>query len=408
MFAKEFKLYWFGFLFILVISIFFRIKIIHELPLGTEKTSYGLKGFDDEPSHFNFTKYLIDNHNLPVLVNKVTDPDAFQINEFEYHQPPLYYLLVAGISEISDVQSAGYILLIGRYFSFLLFLLSLGILFGIFKNIGWQYPEILLALSIFCFLGSNVYQFSLFSNDGLSWFLMWATLYLVIKGFTKNFLVLIVILTLSHYTKSNILVYYPIFIWAAVKEIRELPHSTTYLKIAAVFIVPVLLTLPWYWRNYILYGHFFSISLITGDTWYFVSTLKESVIKLLHMPYSFLFRMHFEPPKPVLSLFNIVPYIWCVVAGLHWLSGIKKKLKDSYNFQLLSILLISMGVAFVRYAIPTGYTEARALYPAMPVFLFLMTSSIYSLHTKYNIPKEILFGIVFIVFLPSFIIGFFF
>jgi hypothetical protein len=375
--------------------------------LGTEKTSYGLKGFDDEPAHFNFTKYLKENKSLPVLKNKVTDPNAFEINEFEYHQPPLYYLIVAAVSEVSSVQSEKNILLIGRYFNFILFLISLWILFGIFKNIGWQDSKIMLALSIYCLLGSNVYQFSLFNNDGLSWLLLWTLLYLVIKGFSKNFILIITFLTLSHYTKSNVFVFYPVLLWAAVKELKDLPETTTYIKITAIFFLPILLVLPWYVRNYMLYGHFFSIGLITGDTWHFVSTIEESVIKLLHMPYSFLFRMHFEPPKPVLSWFNIVPYIWCIVAGLYWLYGIKKELKNSYNFQLLSILLISMVAAFVRYAIPTGYTEARLLYPAMPVFLYVMTSSIYFLHTKYKISVDIISLIILIIFVPSYIIGFF-
>jgi hypothetical protein len=229
----------------------------------------------------------------------------------------------------------------------------------------------------------------------------------VIKGFSKNFILIITFLTLSHYTKSNVFVFYPVLLWAAVKELKDLPETTTYIKITAIFFLPILLVLPWYVRNYMLYGHFFSIGLITGDTWHFVSTIEESVIKLLHMPYSFLFRMHFEPPKPVLSWFNIVPYIWCIVAGLYWLYGIKKELKNSYNFQLLSILLISMVAAFVRYAIPTGYTEARLLYPAMPVFLYVMTSSIYFLHTKYKISVDIISLIILIIFVPSYIIGFF-
>ena len=57
---------------ILFISLFFRIKIIHELPLGISANEYGLTGFDDEPAHLNYVKFLLENNSFPILENTIT------------------------------------------------------------------------------------------------------------------------------------------------------------------------------------------------------------------------------------------------------------------------------------------------------------------------------------------------
>lgn len=404
---KNIKLYWLLFIVILLISIFFRIKIIHDLPLGIKTTQYGLIGFDDEPAHLNYTKFLLKNKQLPVLKNSITDPDAFQINEFEYHQPPLYYLVIALTSRNFSINNEKSLLLLGRYFNLFLFILSIWILFKVFKILEWEIHKILSALSIYALLGSSVYQFSLFSNDGLSWVLLWTILYFVLKGLLKNWLVLILFITLSHYTKSYIFVYYPILIWAAVDDIKKYSNINTYLKLTAIFIIPVILSSPWYIRNLFSYGHFFSLTTITGDSWYFVSSLKESLLRLLHMPYSFFFRMHFDPPKDILSWFNITPYIWCICAIIYWGIQIKHDIKTNYNFQLMSILTISMIIAYVYYAIPTGYTEGRLLYPGLPGILFILTNGIFIDRIKNKLPNYIPLIAIMIIFLPSYIIGFY-
>jgi len=404
---KNIRLYWLLFIVILLISIFFRIKIIHDLPLGIKTTQYGLMGYDDEPAHYNYTKFLLKNKQLPVLKNSITDPNASQINEFEYHQPPLYYLIIALTSKIFSINNENSILLLGRYFSFILFILSIWILFRVFKILEWEIHKILSALTIYSLLGSNVYQFSLFNNDGLSWILLWIILFLILKGLSKNWLLLILLITLSHYTKSNIFVYYPILIWATINDIKKVPNIKTYFRLAAIFIIPLIISSPWYIRNQLLYGNFFALNNITGDSWYFVSSLKESLLRLLHMPYSFFFRMYFDPPKNILSWFNIIPYIWCVFAILYWLIQIKNEMKTNYNFQLMSILTISMIIAYVYYAIPTGFTEGRLLYPGLPGILYILTNSIFTDRLKNKLPDYIPIIAIMVIFLPSYIIGFY-
>ena len=101
--GKNIKYTWFLFAIILIFSVFFRVKIIHELPLGIIANEYGLTGFDDEPAHFNYTKFVLTKNELPILKNKITDPNALVINEFEYHQPPLYYVFIAATAKVMNI-----------------------------------------------------------------------------------------------------------------------------------------------------------------------------------------------------------------------------------------------------------------------------------------------------------------
>lgn len=400
---------WILFCVILITSIFFRIKIIHELPLGMFPNKYGLTGFDDEPAHLNYVKFILNNNKLPILKNKITDKDALLINEFEFHQPPLYYMAVAVFAKSFSLDSDISILITGRYLNFVLFLLSIIVLYKIFKLLDWNIVKNLTAISIFLLLGSSVYQFTVLGNDGLSWFLSWLIFLYVLKGPSKNYVSLIIIITLFHYTKSSILVFYPLLFFTILYEIYNKKNDKKImLQSIVIFVLPLLLSFPWYLRNYSVYGTFFSMSTITGGSWHFVSSIQESILKILHMPYLLLFRMHFDPPKPMLSWFNIIPNFWLLFAGGYWIFGLRKIFTANYGIQLINILLISMVGAYVYYALPTGYTEGRLLYPALPAILFFMTKILFvkKLNNLFFEGWQLLF--VLIVFLPSYIIAFYF
>ncbi len=400
---------WILFGIIVIVSFFFRMKIVHELPLGIAANEYGLTGFDDEPAHFNYTKFVLAKNDIPILKNKITDPDALVINEFEYHQPPLYYVFIAATAKVFSVKTDRGILLLGRYLNLILSFLSIIIFYKMFLIFEWGTNKILSAISIYLLLGSSVYQFTVFGNDGLSWFLIWLLFLLILKGISRNWIWIIITFSLLHYTKSSVLVLYPVILFSAYNSFVKNDLSKSLItKYLSIFILPIILSFPWYLHNYNAYGSYFSISTITGDSWYFVSSLQESLIKLLHMPYLFLFRMHFDPPKPLLAWFNYIPNIWLLLTGGYWLVKLKSILNDNYNIQLINILLISMVGAYLYYAIPTGYTEGRLLYPGLPAILYFMTEVLFHKRIKNLFPDGWQLLLILIIFLPSYIIGFYF
>ena len=402
------KHYLFLFILIFVISLFFKLKIVYELPLGTISNEYGLSGFDDEPAHLNYVKYLLDNNKLPKFETKVIDPNAFVTNEFEYHQPPLYYSIIYSLSKLFFVTDLNEILILGRIFNVFLSLVGLIVLFTIFKVLELSDVEILTALSIYLLLGSSVYQFTVFGNDALSWVLLWFLLLLILKGIIKNWIMIVIVLTLSHYTKLSILPFYLLLFLSLFLEIKKYGLSRTMTsKIIAVMVLPLIFSLPWYIRNYNEYGSIFLMNFFNGE-WHFVKTFEESFVKLMKMPYSFLFRMHFLPPKYILSWLNIIPYLWLGASIVLWILRVRNIFKFGYKIQILNFLLILIVGAYLYYAIPTGYTEGRFLYPALPAIIYYMTEVLFEKKIKDILFEGWQIAFVLLVFLPSYVVGFYF
>ena len=396
------------FILVFVISLYFRLKIVYELPLGTISNEYGLSGFDDEPAHLNYVKYLLDNNKLPKFETKVIDPNAFETNEFEYHQPPLYYSIIYLLSKLFFVTDLNNILIIGRLFNVMLSLLGLILLFRILKVLELSDVKILTALSIYLLLGSSVYQFTVFGNDALSWIFHWLLLLLILNGVIKKWFMIVIVITLSHYTKLTILPFYLVLIAALFFEIQKFGLSrTTFLKVFAIIILPLIFSLPWYLRNYNEYGSFFLINFFNSE-WHFVQTIEESIFKILRMPYSFLFRMHFLPPKHILSWLNFIPYLWLFVSIALWILRVKNIFKIAYNMQIINFLLIIIVGAYLYYAIPTGYTEGRFLYPALPAIIYLMTEVLFLEKMKNILFEGWQIAFVLLIFVPSYIVGFYF
>src|SRR5690348_13160693 len=76
----------------------------------------------DEQAHFNYIKFIAERGEFPILTTKLGDPG----NEWEYFQPPLYYLALAPIYALANASglnlTATVFLL--RGFSFLLWVLN--------------------------------------------------------------------------------------------------------------------------------------------------------------------------------------------------------------------------------------------------------------------------------------------
>ena len=73
----------------------------------------------DEPAHYNYIRYLIENRRFPVLQSSDYDfdylqrikaarfPEEMSIDpiRYEYHQPPLYYLVGYATSQACHLPS---------------------------------------------------------------------------------------------------------------------------------------------------------------------------------------------------------------------------------------------------------------------------------------------------------------
>src|SRR5437016_9623061 len=76
----------------------------------------------DEHSHFNYVKYVSEHGSFPVQTTKMGDP----ANEWEYFQPPLYYVALVPIYRAAHSlfhSEAGTVFAL-RFVSILLWLLN--------------------------------------------------------------------------------------------------------------------------------------------------------------------------------------------------------------------------------------------------------------------------------------------
>lgn len=120
----------------------------------------------DEQAHFNYVKYLAEHRSLPVqtsMTNAAT-------NDWEYYQPPLYYLAQVPIYLTAqaiwgDVHST---VLAMRLLSVALWCVSVWAAWRFVASLGS--PDSLVGICVFsmaCFLPTHVYLSAMINNDNM-------------------------------------------------------------------------------------------------------------------------------------------------------------------------------------------------------------------------------------------------
>src|SRR5512144_3415764 len=84
----------------IALGVVLRLWLPLALPLG-DVVRNRLQGLNDEPAHFRYVEYVATRHALPVQTHRFEEPGAFGRADFEYHQPPLYYLLCAPLDSLA-------------------------------------------------------------------------------------------------------------------------------------------------------------------------------------------------------------------------------------------------------------------------------------------------------------------
>ncbi len=246
----------------------------------------------DEPAHYNYVQYLAEQRRFPVL--KPGDYPAAYLEEikaarfppemsiapirYEFHQPPLYYLLAVPVY--------------GVFGGALLPLRLLSVVLGalLLLVIDWTVlalaPERLFlalgATAFVAFLPMHLAMTAAANNDVLAELLLALILLLTIRYLkdavaaagqerAKQLLVLLGITTgLGLITKSSVYIAPPLVLLAIVARHlwldREPPPLTDTIKAAALYLLPALgLALPWWLRNIALYEGLDLLGLVRHD-----------------------------------------------------------------------------------------------------------------------------------------------
>jgi 4-amino-4-deoxy-L-arabinose transferase-like glycosyltransferase len=233
----------------------------------------------DEPAHYNYVQYLAEQHRFPVL--KPGDYPADYMEEikaarfpaemsiasirYEFHQPPLYYLLAVPV-----YQPFGGALLPLRLLSVAVGALLLLVVHWTVQALAPERPFLALGATAFvAFLPMHLAMTAAANNDILAELLLATVLLLSIRylkldgtqagqGERTRLLILLGVSTgLALVTKSSIYIALPLALLAIALKHFWLEDSTlaTGLKSGFLYLLPaVALALPWWLRNIALYG----------------------------------------------------------------------------------------------------------------------------------------------------------
>lgn len=210
-------------------------------------------GAPDERQHANYVQHLLAGKGFPVL----GDPDENGYENYQAHQPPLYYLLGVSWSRITgadpeDPQK-------GRPLRYLNCLIGLGGVLGVYFLGLWAFrkPEIgVLAAAFTALLPMNLALSGAVSNDPLlialcTWVLAVCAL-AVREGWTWKRAVLAAVLTgLALLTKTTAVALLPALLLAALIPQTKKPSLA---MAGATALIALLIAAPWLIRNQRLYG----------------------------------------------------------------------------------------------------------------------------------------------------------
>ncbi len=238
----------------------------------------------DEPAHYNYVKYLATAHRFPVLkpgdypadyleeIKAARFPPELSIDplRYEFHQPPLYYLVAVPVYQVF-----GGGLLAVRLLSVVMGAMLLLVLYWTVQALAPEHPFVALGSTAFAaFLPMHLAMTAAANNDVLAELLLTLLLLLSIRylklGMVASeprqeiqLLILMGITTgLCLVTKSAIYVGLPLTLLAiALKKLwleRESKKGNSrpgLAKAGMIYLLPALaLGLPWWLRNIALYG----------------------------------------------------------------------------------------------------------------------------------------------------------
>ena len=236
----------------------------------------------DEPAHYNYIRYLVENRDLPILqlddynqvyleeVIRKGFPAGIDISplRYEFHQPPLYYLLATPFYTLGD----GNVLPL-RILSLLLGVVLLVITFNIGVNLAPHKPHISSCMVILmALIPQHVAMMASINNDALAETLMAMVLLFVIRERTQlsrgvgERTLFGICIGLCLLTKLTVAIAYPVAAYALFGRINEDRRKMlsayrskpkwihSWQDLFLILILPLLIALPLWLRNLNVYG----------------------------------------------------------------------------------------------------------------------------------------------------------
>jgi 4-amino-4-deoxy-L-arabinose transferase-like glycosyltransferase len=378
---------------VLAAAIVLRVWFVLNLPFGQAVVGR-LEGLNDEPAHFNYVRYLVEHRAFPVQTRHVAEPGAFERADFEYYQPPLYYLLCAPLVAVAG-ERAG--LTLCRALSLLSALLSLLVLSRILALLGLGPAARQAGVAFAALLPVHVYFTSVVSNDGLSWLIALLITHELLRrapgaapsatderrsaGMEAD-VRLGVLLGVGMLTKTALVIFYPVALLVYAQIERREPGRRVLAGALVAIGVSLLFAAPWYARNLMLYATPFALEVGFGPPepgrWSLIAQANAAAgtIRSFWLP-----MRHLDATLPVVALRALGAILVAVHATVA-LGFLARRIPlDGPTFMAAALLAANIA-GHVSLNLMWGESEGRFLLPALGPLVFLFVAPVFTWLSK--------------------------
>ncbi len=360
----------------LSLAIALRLLLTVFTPFG-QTVGQRLEGLNDEPAHFNYVKYLAGHRSLPRQTGTVKDPGAFGRNDFEYYQPPLYYVIGAFFYAAFGSKAAFYCC---RLFSCCCGILTVFCIGAIaYKTV----PDPLLrryAVLFAALFPTHAYFCAMISNDALSWLLATLIVYEMMsagrphsRGFLpwRRAIRLMLCLAAGMLTKSSLAVFFIVTAtWFFAGSLAERNLRTALQGCAAIGGAAVIAA-PWYIRNLAVYHSPFALNMGFGPPVHFPATAQAIAGFIKKTVHYFWFPLQNVRPESVgVKICNGIGGVILVIQGIAAAVYMFRNGRRSYRAALLALVLLVTIISYVGLNLSHAEPEGIFRLPAFSAIVF--------------------------------------
>lgn len=335
----------------------------------------------DEQSHYNYIRYVAEHVSLPVQ----TSQTGAVTNDWEYYQPPLYYVALTPVYAASaalfdDTTAVVWVL---RLMSVLLWIATVWFAMRFLEVLEIRDKFLsLVVYCVVCLLPTHIFLSSAVNNDNLLLALSAIFLYFMARpNFTNNSGVIIgLLLGLAILTKLTGVVLCIAYALMLIIEAIQRPgrrHIALRHFITAA-AVATLLVLPWVVRNVLIY-HSITAEHVANVPREWPSYLFALYHVLKGMLFTFWSASGIH--NNVKSLFPAVGGLLTILATVGFIVTFRSagRMKEVISDERQRRFFVAMGIAFLvnvvlvaRFGFLYAQGQGRFLYPLLlPEALFL-------------------------------------
>lgn len=328
----------------------------------------------DEQSHYKYVSYIAEHRSLPVQKHKVGHP----ANDWEYYQPPLYYIAIAPVFHIADAvfDDDYYMIRSLRLVSVLLWIGTVACTLRFLKilSIGSEFLKIVV-LSMICLLPAYSFISAMINNDNLIILISSLLICSVAKIKTdfKSSLLTGFLLGLALLTKLNagiLLIAIVLILTLHVARGGE-TWQRALKSLLTTAIVSAALWIPWVMRNVEIYGSITAAGVANVQSEW-PSLAAAFVSTMGHMAKSFwaVAGIHnnvgqeFSSLGILLSVLSSGGLIFVVFSAKQRNSVFGNGIYSSFMFVMMIVLILDI-LLVLRFGFLYAQSQGRFLFPLL-------------------------------------------